>query len=72
VVAQPHTVDATLKAYRDEGRRLATAQTPNRASAGSIPLLYTASNGTITQTIDGERFVRDARPVLESLARSRS
>ncbi len=29
-------------------------------------------DGTITLTADGEQFARDVRPILESLAQSRS
>jgi regulatory helix-turn-helix LysR family protein len=37
-----------------------------------ITLLRTSPDGTITLTADGERFARAVRPVLESLAQSRS
>ncbi len=37
-----------------------------------ITLLRAAPDGTITLTANGEQFARDVRPVLESLAQSRS
>jgi hypothetical protein len=37
-----------------------------------IPLVTTGPDGRITLTADGEQFARDVRPVLESLAQSRT
>jgi hypothetical protein len=37
-----------------------------------ITLLTTRPDGTVTLTPDGEQFARNVRPVLESLAQSRS
>jgi hypothetical protein len=63
-----------LHAARQIGIKRATldGQIRQLEDAAGTTLLRTSPNGIIALTADGERFARDVRPVLKSLAQSRT